>query len=69
MRGSKDVGERMARLAAAVERSRARPGPRPRRPPGEELEAVIELAEEFPAPARRGKLRYPVLKRMIAAKG
>ncbi len=63
---SAEVGERMARLASAVERARAEARSRPRRPVGEELEAVIRLGEEFPAPVRRGELRYPVLKRLIA---
>lgn len=65
---STEVEERMARLASAVERSRAEARSRPRRPAGEELEDVIRLAEEFPPPVRRGELRYPVLKRLIAAK-
>ena len=36
----------------------------PQPPAGEVLQAVIELAEQYPAPAR-GELRYPVLKRLL----
>ena len=56
----------MARLVTAVERSRAEGQSRKRRPAGEELQAVIELAEQFPPRARR-RLRYPVLKRLLGA--
>ena len=59
-----DVAEKMARLVSAVERSRARPRTQPRLPRGEELEAVIELAELFPM-RPRAPLSYPVLKRLI----
>lgn len=54
----------MARLAAAVERSRAEDKPNKRRAVGEELQAVIELAEQFPTGARR-EMRCPVLKRLL----
>ena len=60
------VAEKMARLVSVVERTRAEPGPRSRRSAGENLQAVIELAEQFPLRAR-SELRYPVLKRLIAA--
>lgn len=53
----------MARLVTAVERSRAQDQPRKHRV-GEELQAVIELAEQFP-PSARGEMRYPVLKRLL----
>ena len=58
------VAEKMARLVAVVERSRTDPDPQPRRSRGEELEAVIELAEQFPMRAC-GELHYPVLKRLL----
>ena len=64
---AENVANRMARLARAVERSRTEPGPHPRRTPGEELLAVLELADQFPKPAR-AELRYPVLKRLFAAR-
>ena len=60
------VAEQMARLVNVVERTRAEPGPRSRRSAGENLQAVIELAEQFPRPAR-SELGYPVLKRLLAA--
>ena len=63
---SEDVADRMARLVTAVERSRAEGRPRKRRPVGQELQAVIEVAEQFPPGARRG-MGYPVLKRLLDA--
>ena len=54
----------MARLTMAVERSRAEDEPRRRRPVGEELQAVIELAEQYPPGAPR-ETRYPILKRLL----
>lgn len=63
---SEDVAERMARLVTAVERSRAEDQPSRRQAVGEELQAVIELAEHFPTGARR-EMRYPVLKRLLGA--
>ena len=62
-----DVAGRMARLVRAVERSRSEPAPHPRRAPGEELMAILELADQFPKPAKT-ELRYPVLKRLLAAR-
>lgn len=62
-----NVADRMARLVRAVERSRTEPTPHPRRTPGEELMAVLELADQFPKPAKT-ELRYPVLKRLLAAR-
>ena len=53
-----NVAEKMARLVSLVERSRARSGPHPRLTRGEELEAVLELSESFPA-RPRGPLSYP----------
>lgn len=57
----------MARLVKAVERSRAEDEPRNRRPVGAELQAVIELAEQFPA-STRTEMRYPILKRLLGAR-
>lgn len=51
---SEDIAEKMARLVMAVERSRAEDEPPNRPPVGAELQAVIELAEQFPqAPAAK----------------
>lgn len=51
----------------AVERSRAEDEPRNRREVGAELQAVIELAEQF-AVSTRGEMRYPILKRLLGAR-
>lgn len=58
----------MARLVKAVERSRAEDRLHKPRPVGEDLQAVIELAEQFPPP-ERSAMRYPILKRLLARQG
>lgn len=63
---SEDVAGRLARLLMAVERSRAEDRPSKRRPVGEELEAVIELAEQFP-PGPRREMHCPLLKRLLGS--
>lgn len=65
---SEDTAKRMAQLVKAVERSRAEDRPHKHRPVGEDLQAVIELAERFPLRDRR-EMRYPILKRLLARQG
>ena len=59
------LAEKMARLASVVERTRAEPRPRPQHSTGQNLQAAIELAEQFPQRAR-SELSYPILKRLLA---
>ncbi|MCY3621141.1 MAG: hypothetical protein OXH68_05430 [Gammaproteobacteria bacterium] len=60
---SDNVAEKIDRLVTAVERSRDSGRRHRRLDRGEELEHVVKLADELPR-RRRGRLRYPVLKRL-----